>query len=408
VRGEHEWKILFTSMIPSLRRSYNADYTHEKYLRYQRRLADEAGGVIPFRLAESPIFLPPELRDQMVRAALEIFAQLSTPESLRQSLEAVPPEFDVPGCDEHPLFAQADFAVIRHGGKLSPRLIELQAFPSLYAFQLYQTLALRGIVPRGERLGFLLSGLDEEGYRQVLAEAILGGFPAENVVLLDLDPPSQKTWPDFTMSKKLWGIESVCPTKVEKRGRELWYRKNGKPTRILRVYNRVIFDELAAKKVALPFDFREPLEVAWAGHPNWYFRWSKHSLPRIRHETVPEAHFLSELDRPPEDLENWVLKPLFSFAGSGVKVDVTPEDLRAVPPERRSQALLMRKVAYVPVIETTDGNFSKCEIRVMCVWKNGKPLPVTTLARLSQGKMMGVAFNKDRTWVGSSGCLWPR
>ncbi len=395
-------------MIPSLRRAYNTAYTEEKYIAYQRRLADEAGGEIPFRLAESPIFLPPELRDEMVRAALEIFGQLSTPESLRCSLEAVPPEFDVPGCDEHPLFAQADFAVTREARKLSPRLIELQAFPSLYAFQIYQTLALRDLVPQGERLGFLLSGLDEEGYRQALADAILGGLPADNVVLMDLDPSSQKTWPDFAMSRKLWGIEAVCPTKVEKRGRELWHRKNGKLMRILRIYNRVIFDELAAKKVALPFDFREPLEVAWAGHPNWYFRWSKHSLPWIRHETAPEARLLSDFDRPPEDLQNWVLKPLFSFAGAGVKVDVTPEDVRAVPAERRSQTLLMRKVAYAPVIETTDGNFSKCEIRVMCVWRDGKPLPVTTLARLSQGQMMGVAFNKDRTWVGSSGCLWPR
>ncbi len=396
-------------MIPSLRRAYNAAFTLEKYQRYKDGLEAEAGCPIPFRLAESPVFLPFDLREEMVRSAQEIWSQLSMPENLRRSLEAVPPEYDVPGCDEQPLFAQADFAVIRDAdGRLVPRLIELQAFPSLYAFQLFQSLALRDITPEGEGLDLFLSGLDAEGYRRVLGDAILAGTPAENVVLLDIDPPSQKTYVDFALTEKLWGIRAVCVTKVKKRGRELWYQRDGKPTRILRIYNRLIFDELVLKGIRLPFDLRDPLDLTWAGHPNWYFRWSKHSLPAIRHVTVPEARFLSDLTVPPRDLENWVLKPLFSFAGAGVKVEVTPADLAAIPPEHRRSTLLMRKVEYAPVIETNDGNHSKAEIRIMFVWKDGKPLPVTTLARLSQGKMMGVAFNKDRTWVGSSGCLWPK
>jgi hypothetical protein len=170
----------------------------------------------------------------------------------------------------------------------------------------------------------------------------------------------------------------------------------------------LIFDELEAKGVKLPFDLTSRLDVSWAGHPNWYFRWSKHCLPEISHPTVPEARLLSDFTEPPKDLENWVLKPLFSFAGSGVKVEVTPEDLAAVPPEERSQTLLMRKIEYAPAIATADGNLSKVEVRVMFVWKNGAPFPVTTLARLSQGKMMGVNYNKDKTWVGSSGNLWPK
>jgi hypothetical protein len=199
----------------------------------------------------------------------------------------------------------------------------------------------------------------------------------------------------------------VCPTTLEKRGRELWYRRDGTPTRILRIYNRIIVDELQAKRVALPFRYGEPLDVEWAGHPNWYFRWSKHALPALDHPAVPQAVFLSDLDRPPADLGAWVLKPLYSFAGLGVKVDLTAGDLDALPAERRRQTLLMRKVEYAPVIETTDGNRSKCEVRIMVVWRNREPLPVTTLIRLSQGKMMGVDFNKDRTWVGSSSGLWP-
>jgi hypothetical protein len=286
-------------------------------------------------------------------------------------------------------------------------LIELQAFPSLYAWQIFHTRALAEITPGGGRLDFFLSGLDWENYRRLVGEAILGGYPPENVLLMDSDPPNQKTAVEFVFTEKLWGVRAVCPTKVEKRGRELWYDRDGKRTRILRIYNRVIFDELEASDIALPFRFTEPLEVSWAGHPNWYFRWSKHSLPALRHRTVPEARFLSDFDHPPEDLENWVLKPLFSFAGSGVQVDVTAADLAAVPEEERASTLLMRKIEYAPAIETTDGNFSRCEIRIMCVWRRGEPLPVTTLARMSQGKMMGVRFNQDKTWVGASGCLWP-
>jgi hypothetical protein len=264
------------------------------------------------------------------------------------------------------------------------------------------------ITPAGDSVGYLLSGLDPKGYERVIGEAIRGGFPAENTVLLDLDPPSQKTAVDFAFTDKLWGIRSVDPGQIEKRGRELWYERDGRQTRILRIYNRLIFDELEAKGASLPFDFTEPLDVSWAGHPNWYYRWSKHSLPMLRHAAVPEALVLSDLASPPPDLERWVLKPLFSFAGSGVKVEVRPEDLAAVPAEHRAHTLLMRKVEYAPVIETTDGGRSKVEVRVMTIFRDGKPVPVTTLARLSQGKMMGVAFNKDRTWVGSSGCLWPQ
>ena len=395
-------------MIPSLRRAYNASFTDERYAEYRRRLEERGGMEIPFRLAESPVFLPPSLRDEMVEASLEIFRQLSRTEALERSKAAVPPQFDVPGCDPLPTFAVTDFAVTQtREGLLAPKLIELQAFPTLYAFQVAQCEEIARIVPGGEPLGWYLSGLDADGYRRAVGEAILSGLPPEHVVLLDLDPPSQKTAIDFAFTEQLWGVRALDPSAIEKVGRELWYDRDGQRTRIRRIYNRLIFDELEAKGAKLPFDLTSRIDVSWAGHPNWYFRWSKHCLPQLRHPTVPESVLLSDLTETPADLENWVLKPLFSFAGSGVKVEVTAADLAAVPEDQRAHTLLMRKVDYAPVIETTDGQRSKVEVRVMFVWKNGKPFPVTTLARLSQGKMMGVNYNKDKTWVGSSGCLWP-
>jgi hypothetical protein len=396
-------------VIEPLRRAFNATWTERAYEAYKEHLAEAAGSQIGFRVCESPVFLPPGLRDAMVQGALEIWEELQKPAALERSKAAVPAEFDVPGSDDHPLFAQADFAIVETDGRLAPRLIELQGFPSLYAFQLLQGRLCLDMVPgHGEPLEFLLHGLDDIGYRRVVGDAILGGHPAENVVLLDLDPPGQGTYPDFAATEKLFGVRAVCPTDLAKSGRELWYERDGRKTRILRVYNRLIVDELVEKKVLLPFRFTEELDVEWAGHPNWFFRWSKHALPGLRHPLVPEAHFLSDFDRVPDDLDQWVLKPLFSFSGSGVKVDVTPEDLAAVPEGARASTLLMRKVDYAPVVPAPDGGWSRVEVRVMFVWREGRPVPVTTLARLSQGKMMGVKFNRDKTWVGSTSCLWPR
>jgi hypothetical protein len=401
-------------VIPELRQAYNAAFTNEVYAAYTADMEREAGCPIEFRLAETPIFLPRRLRDEIVRSGLEIVRLLATPEHQAWSRSAVPAEFDAPGDDEHPLFLQVDFALVRApggaNGRIVPRLIELQGFPSLYAFQLFQGQAFQRIAPGGDDLEFLLSGLDPDGYVELLGRALRGSVPTESVVLLELDPEHQKTVPDFRLTERLWGVRAVDAATVEMRGRELWWRRDGIPTRIRRIYSRIVPDELQAKRVELPFRFTDELDVEWAGHPNWYFRWSKHSLPWLRHPAVPEARLLSELDGPPLDLDRWVLKPLFAFAGSGVKVDVSEADIDAVPPERRGQTMLMRKVDYEPVIETVDGNRSKAEVRLMLVWLPGDeaPTPVTTLVRLSQGTMMGVDFNRDRTWVGSSTSLWPR
>jgi hypothetical protein len=395
-------------MIPELRRAYNESFSEARHQDYVRRLEAAVGRPIEFRLAETPVFLPPVLRDRILKSAREIVAQLESPEHARASLAAVPPEFDAPGCDEKPLFAVVDFAIT---GSAAPgfgaKLIELQAFPSLYGFQVFQGRELRRSVPGGEDLSFVLSGLDEDAYLRVVGGAILGGHAPEAVVLLDLEPETQKTACDFAATEKLWGIRAVCPTRLVRRGRELWYERDGSLARVRRIYNRVIVDELLAKDVKLPFSYSEPLDVEWAGHPNWYFRWSKHSIPYLSHPDVPEAHFLSDLKAAPDDLAGWVLKPLFSFAGSGVKVEPAPEDLAAVPEASRRHVLLMRKVEYAPAIATADGQFSKAEVRVLMVRHQDALLPLTTLIRLSQGKMMGVDYNKNKTWVGSSCGLWP-
>ncbi len=394
-------------MIEPLRRAFNASWTESAYEAYKARLAEAAGSRIGFRLCESPVFLPPDLRDAMVQGALEIWDQLLQPAALERSKAAVPPEFDVPGSDDHPLFAQADFAIVEDHGRFVPRLIELQGFPSLYAFQLLQGRLCLEMMP-GESLDYFLGGLDDAGYRRVVGDAILGAFPRKTSSSSTSTRPGRA--PTRTSRPRRGSSRSApcarprcrragasCGTSVTGRRRASSASTTGSS-----------WTSWSRRRSSCRSVSRRSWTSQWAGHPNWFFRWSKHALPGLRHPLVPESRLLSEMDRVPDDLERWVLKPLFSFSGSGVKVDVTPEDLAAVPESERASTLLMRKVDYAPVVEAADGGRSRVEVRVMFVWRDGRPLPVTTLARLSRGKMMGVKFNRDKTWVGSTSCLWPR
>ncbi len=390
-------------MITDLRERFNANFTQEKHQQFLQALESSVGAKIEFRPCETPVFLPDDLLDEMHRAAKEIIAQLCTPEYRIASARAIPVEFNAPNEGAHPHFIQVDFAVTKDkGGKYAPRLIELQGCASLYAFQFLLPQVYLQTYELG-RLEYLLNGLSDESYVNLLRKVILKGHTPEQVILMEIDPLHQKTRPDFLVNEKLLGTPTVAVTDVIKRGNKLFYESNDREIEIRRIYNRVIIDEFVKKEVRASFDFRDDLDVEWAGHPNWYFRMSKFSLPFIKHPTAPRAWFLDQLAEYPKDLENFVLKPLFSFAGSGVKVDITRADLDATPADKRGDYLLQEKVAYAPVIKTLDEP-SKVEVRVMFLWPEDahEPAAATMLTRLSKGAMMGVDFNKNKTWVGSS------
>lgn len=390
-------------MIPYWRTRFNAQFTEDKYRAFIRTLEEMAGSQIEFRPCETPVFLPPGLLDEMVQSAGEILAQLDTDEYRQASSRALPPAFTAPNEGTHPDFIQVDFAITRDAeGKLTPKLIELQGCASLYAFQFVLPSAYRRFFDLGE-LRTLIGGLKEAEYRHLFADVVLAGHSPENVVLMEIEPGLQKTLPDFMITEHLLGTKTVCISEVIRRGSRLFYSNEGREIEIRRIYNRVIVDELMAKSISYSFDFRDELNVEWAGHPNWFFRLSKFSLPFLDHKAVPRAWFLGELKDYPEDLDRFVLKPLFSFAGSGVKVEITREDLDAVPEGKRDEFLLQEKITYAPVIETPE-DASKVEVRIMFLWPRGaaRPQAVTTLTRLSKGLMLGVDFNKNRTWVGSS------
>ncbi|MBO0357915.1 hypothetical protein J0X19_08165 [Hymenobacter sp. BT186] len=396
-------------MIPEYRARYNQTFTPE---RYQEMLADverQLPGQLEFRLAETPIFVPAQLRDKLVQAGDDIIRVIQRPDFKQLTEAAIPPHQRVPNEDAHPTFLTFDFAVCRDAqGELEPQLIEMQGFPSLYAFQTWQPGLYADHFDVAEEVTPYFNVTTDAEYKAEMRELLLGDGPAEETILLELFPEKQKTRVDFALTKQFWGIEAVCITKIRKRGRQLFYEKDGREIQIKRIYNRIIFDELERyPDLQSEYHLTDDVDVTWVGHPNWFFRISKYTLPLIQSAYSPPSYYLHELSTYPADLENYVLKPLFSFAGAGVRLHVTAADLDALPDKQNY--LLQRKVTYEPAIQSPDG-LVKCEIRLLYVWfpDAAQPRLLTGLGRMSRGEMIGVNFNKDKDWVGGTSPLFER
>jgi hypothetical protein len=392
-------------MIPTLRHDFNSRFTPEKYERMRREMTSRCGMEVPFALCETPCFFPNALVERMGEDGKALIRQLvENPEYLERSEASIPAKFRVPNESRHPMFVQVDFGLVRDSsGEFHPKLVELQAFPSLYAYQPVLSQAYINVFGLDPSLRYFLGGLDHTGYERLLRNAIVAGHDPANVVLMEVHPEEQKTRPDFLLTEKLLGIRTVCITKIRKQGRQLFYQEDGKQVPIKRIYNRTIVDELERKNVTVPFDFRDDLDVEWAGHPNWYFRISKYSIPYLKHPSVPRTWFLDQLTEVPPDLENFVLKPLYSFAGLGVVIAPSRADIDAIPAAKRSEYILQERLDFTPVVETPYG-LTKVELRIMYVWLD-QLIPVLTIVRMGRGLMMGVDHNKNMAWVGSSAAL---
>ncbi|MBK7629759.1 MAG: hypothetical protein IPJ23_03415 [Ignavibacteriales bacterium] len=388
-------------MVPEIRKKFNSDFSEKVYKDFLDDLNTVLKYPTDFRVCETPLFLSRGLTSELVKACDDVITQIQQTGFLKRSEVAIPEHLKVPNDFEHPPFLQLDFAVTKNDEGYLPKLIELQAFPSLYGYQAYLNDVIKKHfdIPVGFHSYF--SGLNKDTYRTLLTKLIVGNQDPENVILLEIEPEKQKTRIDFAATEELTGVQTVCLSKIKKRGKKLFYAKDGREIQVKRIYNRVIFDELERKNIKFDFDFRDEIDAEWAGHPNWFFKISKFSLPVLTGKYVPECYFLNQLEKFPDNLNDFVLKPLFSFAGLGVDVDVTKEKLIGV--ENKSNYILQQKVDYAPLIQTPD-DFSKVEIRMMFLWenKNGKPVLVNNLIRTSKGKMMGVDFNKNKTWIGSS------
>jgi hypothetical protein len=392
-------------MIPDIRNRYNTQFSQDKYRAFLDDIALQFNHVPGFRVAESPIFVPNALKEKLFTACHQIADCILRPDFGALTEGTMTPGTKVPGENEHTKFLQMDFGLCDDGqGNIEPKLIEVQGFPSLYFYQDFIARMYRKHFDIPSNLNHLFNGYDADSYMKLLGEIIVGPEDPNEVVLIDVEPYKQATQIDFHAAHKALGLRIACVQDIFKQGNKLYYKnEKGQTVHVKRLFNRVIFDELMSRNdLELRFKFTDELDVHWVGHPNWFFRISKYMMPFIECDYMPKTMFLDQLDNIPEDLENYVLKPLYSFSGTGVVFHVKPEDIENV--KDRSQYILQEKVRYVPVIRTDEGDAVKVEVRIMMVWPEGEPRPmlVNNLARLSRGEMIGVKFNKDKTWVGGS------
>ena len=395
-------------MIPALRKAFNETFTKEKYENFLLDLNSKHPNSIEFRVAETPLFISKEFTNKLVDACESIVDVIVDPDFKELTERAIPGDDYVPNENAHTNMIAFDFGIcINESNELEPQLIEMQGFPTLFGFQVYYPEVVQKHFPVPKNFNQYLGNYTRDLYLEDLKEIIAGSYSPENVILLEIKPHEQKTRIDFYCTEDYLGIKPVCITELIQEGKDLFYINDGKKTLVKRIYNRIIFDDLHANKDKLGnfIDIRQDFDVEWIPHPNWFYRISKYTLPFIHHPYIPATYFLNEIKQIPSDLENYVLKPLFSFAGQGVVIDVTPEDINSVKdPENW---ILQKKVKYADVIETPDVP-AKAEIRMMYLWKEGdaRPKAAVNLARLSKGKMIGVRYNQDKEWVGGSVCLF--
>jgi hypothetical protein len=397
-------------MIPEIREQFNKNFSHKKYIDFLHDLDNKHPGDIVFRIAETPIFVPKDFTKKMLSACETIVDFIKEPGFKKLTDRAIPIKENVPGENDHSHFIAFDFGICENEhGELEPQLIEMQGFPTLFGFQVYYPQVLEKHFEIPENFGTYLNNYSRATYLELFKEIILGECAPENVILLEIKPREQKTRIDFYCTQDYLHIPIVCLTELIAEGEKLFYKKDDKKIEVKRIYNRIIFDELTQTKMDLGdvVDITKPFDVKWVPHPNWFYRISKFTLPFIKHPYVPETFFLNEIKQLPDDLDNFVLKPLFSFAGQGVLIDVTKKDIDAIA--QPENWILQRKVKYADVIKTPNVP-AKAEIRIFYFWKDGmeRPVAVTNLARLSKGKMIGVRYNMDKDWVGGSVCYFEK
>jgi len=403
-------------MLQPYREEFNRNFTAEQYAQLQTQLDVATRTKVEFRVCETPVFFSRAMLDEIASVGIELTRQLvDNPEYMRVSAGSIPAKYRVRNESAQPHFMTVDFGLVRGAsGELEPKLVEMQAFPSVFGYQ--DVLSREYIATYGldQRLNWYLGGHDEASYWELLRRVIVGGHDPKHVVLMEVEPESQKTLPDFRVYEERLGIVTVDIATLRQQGRQLFYQDAaGEWIVIRRIFNRAIVDEIERKGIELGFDPSGDLDVEWAGHPNWFFRISKFSLPYLSHRSVPAAVFLDDWfrgvgrERLPSDRSNVLLKPLYSFAGKGIQFAPTDEELNAIPEADRPLYLLQERVHFEPVVETPFG-MTQAEIRVMYLWPDGGTMePVVSLVRMGRGLMMGVDHNRNQEWVGGSAALFP-
>ncbi|MFM7510842.1 MAG: hypothetical protein ACKO33_03635 [Bacteroidota bacterium] len=396
-------------MIPAIRQQFNNAFTEKQYQLLLNWIEQQYPSQLDFRVAETPLFISKQFTKEMLDTCQYILSVIQSSSFTALTAKSIPHQLQLKGNEGNPLFLAFDFGICKNGSKqLSPQLIEIQGFPSLFAYQAILDEAYRATTPIPVEYTTYLSQLNPSDYKKHLKNLLLGNHKPAEVILLELFPEKQKTRIDFVVTEEITGIKTICITKLIRKDNQLFYYRGNELQPIKRIYNRLIFDELlqqpAPIKAALA-TIQGNLAVEWCIHPHWFYRISKYTLPFLHHPNIPPTYFLHEIKQLPTDLENYVLKPLFSFAGQGVVLDITKPQLEKI--QDPENWILQKKVSYADCIETPNG-FAKAEIRLFYWWLPGgaAPIPVNNLGRISKGAMIGTRYNLDKTWVGGTCCYF--
>ena len=388
-------------MIHSIREKFNSNFTEKKYEDYIRRFEEITNCKSGFRIAETPIFIPKDFKINMLDTCEHIIDFILDKDFISQTNQSIPSKYHISNDENDCEMMVFDFGVCKDDqGNIVPQLIEMQGFPSLYGFQILNNSLTTDYASIPENFDSYLNGYNKETYVQLLKEIIIGENNPENVILLEAFPEKQKTFIDFKCTESILGIPTVCISSIIAENDSLYYNSNGSKIKIEKIFNRIIFDDLEQDQLKKYIDVNKKYQVEWIPHPNWFYRISKYTLPYLQHPFIPETFFLNELKQP-LSLDEFVLKPLFSYAGMGVIIDVTQDSIDSISdPENW---ILQRKVEYASIIDTPDEP-AKAEIRLFYFRKKGWPRPIAVhnLARLSKGKMIGTRYNQDQTWVGGT------
>lgn len=388
-------------MIPEVRKIYNDQFKEETYQKMLEDIDKDFPDTLDFRLAETPVFVSNELKNKMLETCEAIINVILKEDFTQITKDSIPNDFNIPNETAFPEMMVFDFGICKNkNGEINPQLIEMQGFPSLFGYQLKLDELFRSYTFIPENYNSFLNGYNRQTYLELLNEIIIGEHSPESVVLLEFQPEKQKTKIDFKYTEKLLGLSTVCITSLFTEDNKIYYKKGETKIQVKRIFNRIIFDELKNISQSAFIDLSVSYEVEWVSHPNWFYRISKFTLPFIKSPYVPSAYFLNK-NKIPESLDTFVLKPLFSFAGKGVNLHPTVEDIAAITdPENW---ILQKKVNYEPVIETPDVN-AKTEIRLFYFWKKEwlRPVAVHNLARISKGEMIGTRYQAGKKWVGGT------
>lgn len=391
-------------MIPLYRKQFNVEFNENKYQEYLNYFNHLYPNAVNFRIAETPVFISEKFKTQLLEVGDYVCSQIVAADFISKTEKSLENTRNTPNEKGLPECIVMDFAIAHNDqNEIVPALIELQGFPSLFAFEVLQDEALRNTYTIPENVTPYLNGYTKDQYLSHLSR-IIKGEQGEHTVLLELLPNQQKTKVDFYCTQHYLNIPIVCITEIFKKGNSLYYQREGIDIKIDRIYNRIVADELKnqpeqiKEKAAVLYS---ELDVNWVTHPNHFFRISKYLLPFLNHDGVPKTQFVDQIKSIPTHLEKYILKPLFSFAGQGVIIDVQAADFASITDP--ANWIIQEKVNYAPCIETPDG-FAKAEIRLFYFWDKAtqKYIATLNLCRLSKGKMIGVNYNQTATWVGGT------